>query len=119
MEKNVLATNIASKLKRVMYMHATKITKASDMRGIPFKVNEYLLYEQKKENESKVFLILEITKQGENKTEVIATNSNVMIEIFSDVINNLEGEAITNVNFIINEGKAMNGRTYNLLEFWI
>lgn len=118
MEKKVIATNISSRLKQVMFMHSTKATKASNMRDVPFKVNEYLLYEQKKENESKLFLILEITKHGEDKTEVIATNSNVMIEIFSDLINNLEDESITKVNFIINEGKSMNGRSYNLLEFW-
>lgn len=119
MEKKVLATNIVSNLKQVMYMHASKVTKASDMRNVPFKVNEYLLYEQKEEDESKIFLILEITKQGEDKTEVIATNSNVMIEIFSDVIANIEDALITDINFIINEGKSKNGRSYNLLEFWI
>ena len=56
MEKKVIATNISSNLKQVMYMHATKATKASNMRNVPFKVNEYLLYEQKKEICSDCFL---------------------------------------------------------------
>ena len=120
MEKTVLATNVTSKLKQTMYMHATKINKASEFRNKPFKVEEFLMYEQLDKEDKKVFLILKTIDPDTGNMAVIATNSIVMIETFSDIVSNLDdGVSITDLTFRINEGKTKNGRSYNLLEFWI
>lgn len=120
MEKKVLATNIVSKLKQTMYMHATKICKASDFRNKPFKVEEFLIYEQIDKEGKNLFLILKVIDLDTGKSTEIATNSTLMIETFSDIVSNLDdGISITDLKCIINEGKTKNGRSYNLLEFWI
>ena len=120
MEKIVLGTNVTSKLKQTMYMHATKISKASDFRNKPFKVEEFLMYKQVDNESTKLFLILKTIEPDSGKSKLIATNSNVMIETFSDIVSNLDDEiSISDLTFLINEGKTKSGRSYNLLEFWI